>query len=70
MAKLNNAEPYAYLNDMLEPMTHGHPIICVDDLMPWHWKWACQINLSDVRFRGSGQDADFGIQHRKTSVHP
>ena len=37
-AKLNGIEPYAYLKDVLERMTHGHPISRIDDLLPWNWK--------------------------------
>ena len=37
-AKLNDIEPYAYLKDVLERMTHGHPANRIDDLLPWNWK--------------------------------
>ena len=37
-AKLNDIEPYAYLKDVLERMTHGHPMNGLDDLLPWNWK--------------------------------
>jgi len=37
-AKLNQIEPYAYLKDVLERMTHGHPANRIDDLLPWNWK--------------------------------
>lgn len=37
-AKLNNVEPYAYLKDVLERMTHGHPMSRIDDLLPWNWE--------------------------------
>ncbi len=37
-AKLNGIEPYAYLKDVLERMTHGHPISRIDDLLPWNWR--------------------------------
>jgi hypothetical protein len=37
-AKLNNVEPYVYLKDVLERMTHGHPMGQLDDLLPWNWK--------------------------------
>jgi transposase len=37
-AKLNDVEPYAYLRDVLERMTHGHPMSRLDDLLPWNWK--------------------------------
>jgi hypothetical protein len=37
-AKLNRVEPYAYLKDVLERMTNGHPMRQIDDLLPWNWK--------------------------------
>jgi len=37
-AKLNDVEPYAYLKDVLERMTNGHPADRIDDLLPWNWK--------------------------------
>ena len=37
-AKLNDIEPYAYLKDVLERMTNGHPMGQLDDLLPWNWK--------------------------------
>jgi transposase len=37
-AKLNDCEPYAYLKDVLERMTHGHPMGQLDDLLPWNWQ--------------------------------
>jgi transposase len=36
-AKLNNREPYAYLKDILERLTNGHPASCLDDILPWNW---------------------------------
>ncbi len=36
-AKLNDVEPYAYLKDVLERMTNGHPMNRIDDLLPWNW---------------------------------
>ena len=36
-AKLNNAEPYAYLKDVLQRMTDDHPANGLDDLLPWNW---------------------------------
>ncbi len=36
-ARLNDIEPYAYLKDVLERMTHGHPVNRLDDLLPWNW---------------------------------
>jgi hypothetical protein len=29
--------PYAYLKDVLERMTRGHPMSRIDDLLPWNW---------------------------------
>jgi len=37
-AKLNGVEPYAYLKDVLERMTNGHPMSRIDELLPWNWK--------------------------------
>ena len=37
-AKLNNREPYAYLKDVLERMTNGHPMSRLDELLPWNWQ--------------------------------
>jgi transposase len=37
-AKLNDVEPYAYLKDVLERMTHGHPMSRIDELLPWNWE--------------------------------
>ncbi len=36
-AKLSGIEPYDYLKDVLERMTHGHPMNRLDDLLPWNW---------------------------------
>jgi len=36
-AKLNRVEPFAYLKDVLERMTNGHPMNQLDDLLPWNW---------------------------------
>ncbi len=36
-AKLNDVEPFAYLRDVLQRMTHGHPMSQLDDLLPWNW---------------------------------
>jgi transposase len=33
-AKLNDVEPFAYLRDILERMTDGHPMSRLDDLLP------------------------------------
>jgi hypothetical protein len=37
-AKLTDVEPYAYLKDILERMTLGHPANRIDDLLPCTWK--------------------------------
>jgi hypothetical protein len=37
-AKLNKVEPYAYLKDVLERLTNGHPMSQIDDLLPWNWR--------------------------------
>jgi hypothetical protein len=34
---LNDVEPYAYLSDVLQRMTDGHPVNRLDDLLPWNW---------------------------------
>jgi transposase len=36
-AKLNEVEPFAYLKDVLERMSSGHPMSRLDDLLPWNW---------------------------------
>jgi transposase len=36
-AKLNDREPYAYLKDVLDRMSNGHPANRLDDLLPWNW---------------------------------
>jgi transposase len=36
-AKLNDVEPFAYLKDVLERMSNGHPMNRLDDLLPWSW---------------------------------
>ncbi len=37
-AKLNNVEPFAYLKDILERMSGGHPMSRIDELLPWNWR--------------------------------
>ena len=37
-AKLNQVEPFAYLRDVFERMTNGHPMKRLDDLLPWNWR--------------------------------
>jgi hypothetical protein len=36
-ARLNNIEPWAYIKDILERITNGHPASRIDDLLPWNW---------------------------------
>lgn len=36
-AKLNNVEPYAYLQNVLQRMIDGHPANRLDELLPWNW---------------------------------
>jgi hypothetical protein len=36
-AKLNDVEPFAYLKDLLERLSDGHPMSTLDDLLPWNW---------------------------------
>jgi hypothetical protein len=36
-AKLNSVEPFAYLKDVLERLSNGHPMSRLDDLLPWNW---------------------------------
>ncbi len=36
-AKLHDVEPFAYLRDVLERMSNGHPMSRLDDLLPWNW---------------------------------
>ena len=40
-AKLNEVEPFAYLKDVLERMSNGHPMGQLDELLPWNW---CPLN--------------------------
>ncbi len=35
-AKLNNVEPFAYLKDVLERTSNGHPMSQIDQLLPWN----------------------------------
>ena len=37
-AKLSEVEPFAYLKDVLERMSSGHPMSRLDDLLPWNWQ--------------------------------
>jgi transposase len=36
-AKLNDVEPFAYLKNVLERMSNGHPMSRLDQLLPWNW---------------------------------
>src|SRR3984885_1790834 len=36
-AKLNGVEPFAYLTDVLERMSNGHPMTKLGELLPWNW---------------------------------
>lgn len=36
-ANLNDVEPFAYLRDVLECLSNGHPMSRLDDLLPWNW---------------------------------
>lgn len=37
-ARLNGREPYAWLRDVLQRMTDGHPQSRIDELLPWNWE--------------------------------
>jgi hypothetical protein len=36
--KLNNVDPFAWLSDVLQSMTDGHPANRLDELLPWNWQ--------------------------------
>ena len=36
--KLNAVEPHAWLSDVLQRMSQGHPANQLDELLPWNWK--------------------------------
>ena len=38
IAMLNNVEPFAWLRDVLQRMTGGHPASRLDELLPWNWQ--------------------------------
>jgi hypothetical protein len=38
IAMLNNVEPFAWLRDVLQRMTDGHPASRLDDLLSWNWQ--------------------------------
>ena len=42
--KLNGVEPYAYLRDVLTRMVNGHSANRLDELLPWAWKAANDVN--------------------------
>src|SRR3954462_5798151 len=43
-AKLNDVEPFAYLEDVLERCLTGHPMSRIDDLLPWNWRPITTLN--------------------------
>jgi len=43
-AKLNNVEPFAYLKNVLECMSNGHPASGLDELLPWNWRPPVTLN--------------------------
>jgi transposase len=43
-AKLNDVEPFAYLEDVLKRMSNGHPMSRLDDLLPWNWRPTTTLN--------------------------
>jgi transposase len=43
-AKLNNVEPFAYLQNVLERMSNGHPASRLDDRLPWNWRPVTALN--------------------------
>lgn len=43
-AKLNDVEPFAYLQNVLERMSSGHPMSRLDDLLPWNWHPPTALN--------------------------
>lgn len=43
-AKLNNVEPFAYLRDVLERMSAGHPMSRIDELLPWNCRPTSTLN--------------------------
>ena len=43
-AKLNDVEPFAYLQSVLERMSSGHPMSRLDDLLPWNWRPTIGLN--------------------------
>src|SRR6202035_1341742 len=47
-AKLNDVEPFAYLKDVLERMSNGHPMTKLGELLPWNWTPSNAKALTDV----------------------
>jgi len=43
-AKLNDVEPFAYLKEVLERMSAGHPMSQLDKLLPWNWRPTISLN--------------------------
>jgi hypothetical protein len=41
-------EPFAYLKDVLERMSNGHPMTRLDDLLPWKLDPFKRQNLTHV----------------------
>ena len=36
--KINDIEPFAYLEATLTAIANGHPQSCIDDLLPWNFR--------------------------------
>ncbi len=45
---LPGVEPYAYIKDVLQHMTNGHPMSRIDELLPWNWTASTGQALSHV----------------------
>ena len=43
-AKLNDVEPFAYLRDVLERMSNGHPMSQFDEVRPWNSRASTVLN--------------------------
>jgi transposase len=53
-AKLNDVEPFTYLNDLLQRMTEDSPMSRLDELPPRNWpKYASSTN--QLRSRETGR---------------
>lgn len=52
-AKLKNVEPFAFLKDVLERLSDGHPMSRLDEALPWNWISSVRRSLAYV----SGMDA-------------